>query len=468
MNIKISSQSVSLSFKNAIMETNSLNNFLDSSINSIENKEEDFKKKYKYGIALADAFDSVFEEKNFEDQKRRVEEIKDIPLNESSYIKDIVDITISESDSIDGTLNKILFNMKKRDAYKYYNPEKVRSIESMINNQKRLLAQSILSSIVIIFETYLSEVYELLIIGNHNEYLKDKQIYINQIFCEDINEIIHNTVQHEVEQRMYDSLATLDLIKEKSKFNIDRYCNIRKRFEEIYYRRNIYVHNKGVVNEIYMSKVDKSFSKGLKIGKYAECSKKYLYEAIRVLKIVLSTMYYELLNVKLCDDPKLYVQLADVGFESLCESEYDIAEHIYNVLRNHREFKYIDKAMYQVNYINALKQQRKEYLKELQQFDVSIATDNFKIAKMCLEDKFEDAYDLIVKTYPKSFTASDIRDWPLFIDFRKTEYYEKFKNDHIEDFNEFVFEDNQLLENMDVKDKDKELDESEKELNAML
>lgn len=462
MNIKFKSQLISQSFKNAIMEVGALKHFFYSSISSIKNEEDDFKLKYKNGIVLADALDSVFMEKGIEAQKKRVDEIYNISLDNQIQIKDVVEIIISENDYIDGILNKISINFLNRNTYKYCNPNEARQKKEIFLSQKRLLSQSVLSSIVVIFEAYLSEIYELLIISNHESYLNDKQVNVNQIFNKSINEIINTIVKHEVEQKMYDSLATLDLIKDKSGLDIDRHCQIRKLFEEIYYRRNIYVHNKGIVNDIYLSKVNKEYCKEIKIGEYANCSEEYLNKAIRILKIVIATIYYELLRTSICEDEELYHELSNVGFEALCEGEYDIAEHIYNMLRKHKEFEFKDKAIYQVNYINALKQQGKSYEKELKEFDVSIATDNFKIAKMCLEDKFEDAYNLLIISYPISFNAVSIREWPLFIDFRKTEYYEKFKEEHISDFNEFIFEDSQLSEKKASND-ECEIDDKENE-----
>lgn len=37
-------------------------------------------------------------------------------------------------------------------------------------------------------------------------------------------------------------------------------------------------------------------------------------------------------------------------------------------------------------------------------------------------------------SYPNSYNAVSIKDWPIFINFRESEYYEKFVNAHQEDF----------------------------------
>ena len=74
-------------------------------------------------------------------------------------------------------------------------------------------------------------------------------------------------------------------------------------------------------------------------------------------------------------------------------------------------------------------------------FDVSIATNEFKIAKYCLLDNHQSTYDLLLATYPDSFNAEAIREWPIFKIFRETDYYKKFLEIHKDDFETFSFED---------------------------
>lgn len=82
---------------------------------------------------------------------------------------------------------------------------------------------------------------------------------INELFTSSIKQIIGNEVQKQVADNMYDSLKTLDMMKAKSGFNIDRYVPIQDDFKEIYYRRNIFVHNSGIANDIYINSVAEKY-----------------------------------------------------------------------------------------------------------------------------------------------------------------------------------------------------------------
>ena len=72
--------------------------------------------------------------------------------------------------------------------------------------------------------------------------------------------------------------------------------------------------------------------------------------------------------------------------------------------------------------------------KEVKKLDVSAMQAQFVIAKCCLEDNTAKIYELLSKTYPDSFDAVSIRDWPIFINFRETEEYKSFLKEHKNDF----------------------------------
>lgn len=98
--------------------------------------------------------------------------------------------------------------------------------------------------------------------------------------------------------------------------------------------------------------------------------------------------------------------------------------------------------MFRINYINAMKQQGKDALvkKEIQALDVSIATEDYKIAKLCLEGRDAEVYEALNKDYPKPYPAEIVRDWPLFINFRETEFYTRFAQEHAEDLDTIIYQ----------------------------
>ena len=121
--------------------------------------------------------------------------------------------------------------------------------------------------------------------------------------------------------------------------------------------------------------------------------------------------------------------------------------NIYGILVKNKDFSFLDKSMFEVNRMIALKQQGKSIQKLLEGFDVSAMQEKFAIAKYCLQDDFDSVYTLLSRTYPESFNATAVRDWPIFIDFRNTEQYEKFKLEHSNDFQQYLFDMEEIIDN---------------------
>ena len=257
------------------------------------------------------------------------------------------------------------------------------------------------------------------------------------MFDKSIREVVQECIRDEVESNMFDSLKTLEMISKKEGIDINRYENILEEFKEIYFRRNIYVHNEGKVNDKYISSVSEKYRKNVKNEDKLLTDDEYLKKSINVLYKVVGALFYE---IQMQLDPK-YEEwkhaFFSIAFKLLCNENYCVAQHFYYRLSKCQYSCFRDKTMSRINYITSLKQQgyEKNVKDELETLDVSIATENFKIAKMCLEDKNEEVYNALNKNYPDPYSAELVRDWPLFINFRKTEFYRKFVEEHAEDTN---------------------------------
>lgn len=424
-------------FKVAIIEIDSLNDFFEIHSKTILKEIDEISNQYRIGLKISDLLDSFYLKKNEEEKTQYINSIKEELIFDNKRLKDIIDI------AYDHSTGSIAYCMMPQYSSKMYNPRKAKDKNLMKKNQEKIFAQSILSNAIIIYESYFAKIYEVLAIAFPELYLENKQIPLSRVLTDDLNELISKSITIEVEQNMYDTLKTLDKLKEKNGFDIDRFFKIRKKFEEIYYRRNVFVHNNGLANDIYLAKVDANYRKEVDKNQYLICDGIYLSNAIQTIKKVICTMHFELLKVCEANESD-YVYLSNVGFESLCAKEYGTAEHIYGILSRNRDFQYINRATFQINYINALKQQNKNYQNLLDSFDVSMATDTFRIAKLCLENDHKAVFDLLNETYPNSFKADQIREWPLFINFRETEFYDIFREKHSDDFCKFTFEDNAI------------------------
>ena len=98
--------------------------------------------------------------------------------------------------------------------------------------------------------------------------------------------------------------------------------------------------------------------------------------------------------------------------------------------------KFSDRLICRINYLISAKQMNENELveQELNDLDVSATESQFKIAKECLSDHFDMVFKMLNETYPESFDARALKEWPIFINFRDTEYYHQFVDAHESDF----------------------------------
>lgn len=425
-------QKIIFDFNNAIADLEALNNFFAETLKILKSKKIDFEEKYVKAFSLSKILDEIYS-KDDENRKEYIDTVQEQSVFQDIKVKDIINISLSEN----GTIQ---YSMKPKYRKKEFDPSTARMKMKSILNQETIFIRSILSNAIIIFEQFFSSQYETLVLQQPKKYFEDKKISICELFDKDIRKIVSYTIDKEVEANMFDSLKTLDKIKEKSKIDVDRLIPIRKEFEEIYYRRNVYVHAEGRANEIYLEKVDSKYTQKIKTGEKLICDDLYLENVILTVYKIICSLHFELLRISNAS-PDDYDSLSSLGFEALKNRKYNLAEYIYGILRREKSFEYRDKAMYEVNYINALKLQGENVKNLIDSFDVSIATDDFKIAKDCILDNHESVYNMLMATYPKSFCAVAIREWPIFIKFRETQYYKDFINMHKDDFEIFLFED---------------------------
>lgn len=421
-------------FENATMDLDALDNYFKSTRDIINKKHATIGKKYELSLKIAKILDSIY---NLSEEERmaKIEEIRDKEIIEGIKLSEIMDIVLVNNNSL------ITYVLK--DGYKNnkYSPSYARKEICIISNQVDIFVRAILTNLIIVFEKYFSTQYTILVENEPQKYFGGKTINVSQIFEKGIDTIIADELKSEVESNMFDSLKALDKVNDKSGINIDRYISIRKEFEEIYYRRNLFVHNDGIVNEMYLSKVDNRYTKDLKIGQTLICDDFYLENAICVAKKIISTLHFEMLKFFKAE-ADAYDKLSEFAFSALNDEDYLLAEHIYDILRRQKLFDYNNKIVFEIDYIIALKQQGKDTSELTDNMDVSIAIDKYKIAKECLINNHKNVYDILSRSYPDSFNAIMIRDWPLFKEFRETEYYTTFVNEHKSDFDVLLFEEN--------------------------
>lgn len=423
--------------QNAFLNIDSLKLFYENSIKSIKERRISIGKERKYALLLAEAFNDIFAEEDETKREEILSNVCEVKVNDEHRISDYIHIEILNDNGKTSISYTLLVEKSKR---MHFDPKGVANECKKLKMSEKILSSSVLSSAVVIFETFLTEVYRALVYKNPLRYLGGNTIEVAKLFDNEIKDIIDDFVNREVEDKMYDSIATLELISKKEDISFDKYRKCFDSFKEVYYRRNVYIHNDGNANNKYLCGVPKNIINGVKDGDSLICDEPYIHNMFDVISKIIVSIYLEIIK-KHEENEEAISNLGNYAFDFLFGENYTVAEHIYYELSNLKSLDFRDRLIYRIDYIIAAKQQGKNGLveQELSALDVSAATEDFKIAKLCLEEHFEDVYRKLSETYPTSYEAEHIRDWPIFLEFRKTDFYSAFVKEHKEDFNKCIY-----------------------------
>lgn len=429
-----------LELQEAFLSIESLEEYYSNSILNVQKMKIQIEKEYQIGLFVDAEIKRAIDAKTKEEAISIINELNNGIAPDDNPISDYIVVECIEAD--EDLVFSYSIKKNARVKSKYIDPQNAKRQYNKIEQYESILISSTLSNVIIIFEQYLAKVYQELILINPKNYFQNQKIEIANIFNRSVSDIVIECVNNEVESNMFDSLKALSLISERENININRFVNILDEFEEIYYRRNLYTHNNGVTNHIYLSNIKEKYKKGLEINKKLVTDDIYLRNAINMLYKIVGTLFYEIQVTYNSKYEKWKDRFSESVFELLYKKNYDVAEHLYFILSSCKQFCFRDKAMFRINYINAMKQQGKDELvkKEIEALDVSIATEDYKIAKLCLEGKDAEVYEALSKNYPEPYSAETVRDWPLFINFRESEYYTKFAQEHADEFDTFTYQ----------------------------
>ncbi|MEY8237390.1 hypothetical protein AALA36_16995 [Lachnospiraceae bacterium 66-29] len=213
--------------------------------------------------------------------------------------------------------------------------------------------------------------------------------------------------------------------KHKAQFDIKSEEFVK--FKEIYYRRNLVVHNQSVVNEVYLTNVDTELCNGEELNIDVD----YLKEAFKLTEKVLYNTFWGLQKVS--NEPQqIQHSLFNIGFKHMLKSEWELSEHIYRLLKEEKKQNEADKICNTINYWISIKNQGnlEEILEEIQGFDISARSRDFQVAKYALLDDFKKVSEILEDAIDNEIPTSCVEQWPLFLQYRETDDYVQFRNAH--------------------------------------
>lgn len=213
-------------------------------------------------------------------------------------------------------------------------------------------------------------------------------------------------------------------------------------FDEIYFRRNMYVHSIPNLTTDYLSLPDRIKGKWIKDGQLINSPEyfKHAFDTLNKIYLLILIKKYLYKEQKSDNQKSANMEIiSKIIYEKYYyEGRYNIAKFAYFQLKNLKWIEAIDRYYYFVNYMVCLKYTDSETLRiELNKWNTSTDATIFKIAKKLIENDYTNINSMILEVLkendefkelnkdeiPFFISKEDILNWPLFKDYRKTEFF---------------------------------------------
>lgn len=333
---------------------------------------------------------------------------------------DIQDIKAEDEEtSKDGSV-KISFKSK--------NPKRYQDVFDSISKssaRRNQLYQSALISLISTVENFVAQLAHKHFNDNPNAIgIKEKTLSLD-----DLNKIgsVEDARKYLIDKKVEDILRGnlgdwTDFIKQKMSVSakyLDRHMD---NMTESCQRRNLFIHNGGIVNSIYLQNLPDKIKKRPKINDRLSISPEYLENSISDFERNFILIAAELWKKHEPDNEERGSKLIEITFEHLTKERWQIAGDISYFVAGDKGLSESSRLIGHINYWQCKKWQGEfsDVEKEIQELDLTAKEPIFRLAKATLLDSYDDAIKLIKLTIKnEDLTTEDVKSWPIFQNLRK-------------------------------------------------
>lgn len=308
------------------------------------------------------------------------------------------------------------------------------SMDKISKKQKRSssLYQSALISVISYVEWFLAQLIHSYYRSNPNAIgIKDKQLSLNDLFeLGSIDDAKKYLIDSKVESIMRSSLDDwIKFLKEQVGLSMGYIKESKPALIEACQRRNLYVHNGGVINSIYIKNCGFS-NEEYSIGSQLDSDSDYIEATISAFERSFILIAAELWKKNEPSNEDRFTILHKILYSHICNGRYEIAASLACFLYNDKKQKESKLLMAKVNYWQAIKWNGgfEDIKEEIENTDFSAKDEIYLLSKHVLLDQFEEACDLLPFLIKHNKLSLDnVSDQPIFKELIKQDIYiEKF------------------------------------------
>lgn len=319
--------------------------------------------------------------------------------------------------------------------------KKLKSDNSLYDNT--LHFQSCILSLYACFQKYLCKMFRVQLQQNPMFYFASCNIKFSELNDKLFNK--NNIVNKLIEQRINNFTYGISNLQTLCKaLNIDKigsFNDLKNDYEEFCFRRNIYAHGIDYITTEYLEASKRLSNKWLSNNQLIETDE-YVMFSINTISKMFFQIYFEL-NIANKDKITLesLIILEQVIFKYFYKyKNWNVASYVYGRLKNinmiiKQSNVMIWKQMFVVNYLYCQKQLGYDISQTISKLNFEFETKKFEIARCALLDDFSSIYTKFIELQKSKvknklkIKKQDLKEWPIFEEFRKNELYLKLIED---------------------------------------
>lgn len=244
-----------------------------------------------------------------------------------------------------------------------------------------------------------------------------------------IEEARDYVIEKKVEDIMRGSFQDwIDALKKKPKLTMSYLDPVIDKINEVQRRRNLLVHNDGVVNRIYLSDLSEELKGGLNIGDNITVGLDYLSSSIELFELNCILIGSELWKKVLPSDIKRAEQLHYLTYDNLEKKRWKIAEGLSYFCIKDTKMSQLYKKLAKLNYWLSMKRQGRwgEVIKEAESEDFSVVKLRYRLGWLALCEKKDEFFKLVPEVIKVGeITAGQLKEYPIFAEIRKDPRFSK-------------------------------------------
>lgn len=356
--------------------------------------------------------------------------------------KNLVDFIYNNLDVYEDEEKEIIIETKSLLLKKMLNDalESQKALSTDINQLNNSIVISLVSSLELLIGDLLKE---FLLNVDKSDFLTSKTIQFSKLAAiGSIEEARSFLVDQYIEELLRQSFNSwINEIENKGKINLKKKnffknSNDIELVNETFQRRHLLIHNDGIVNDLYLLNVDSSCLEDIEKGKTLIVETDYIESRIslfRKLGIILIFLFSEKIHRK--DKNEFFIHF-NTKLLHLAVKKCEGARNIFKEISNDMNYDHSSRLVSKINYFLSFKLSNEfEVVKEeVEEFDTSTLSIEYRMAKHILLDNIEEAF-YYFKEHVHNIDDNEffhIIEWPLIRLVKNELIFKEFIKDRID------------------------------------